>query len=900
MDTIKIDPVGAPMADKLAAQNGTYGMAIPVMDTTARYVSFTDPTAETEVTVECEFDPNSLVMGNGENFYLVSGDVDFFVRLYYLTASGYYLQPFIREDDLSYTNGGYTAISDGVHKIRVVWEASSGVGNDDGYMKLYIDDVFIETLDEIDNDTLNIDSIHFGGYASVDAGTYGIFYMDDCKWTNWADISSDVIGNITGNWGFMKDDPTVFMADTGVFNLTLNNDLEIFIPGLTGSLAGWGKDTPVRVHFLEDSISKRKIYGTVDSIKIPKEPFSNKRVGVIVTDWFDYAATHPMISPDIETDVRGDEMLDTILLDIPIQPLDTDFSIGSVEFETGFDTVRFNSKAYSEMSKVGVSELGQIYIIKDSVYGETLVFESAWDRNGLITPPSLTFDNNMTSLEVAYGENITNRFINIANPRYIEGSAKVLYALGSPIRIGIGETIFVRGNYTDPSGGAGAVGANMIPAVITTDYLMYNAKTGGSNKTAFLTITETYGAAGVIYELTNGSTDVCYMTKLQARGYLVYKYNVVEQSAEDSDSQDEYGIIQKKIDQKYQKDPYLGHQYGERLLDDEKEPRVKLQKVNFIANRSDALMSAWLTQDVGDLVTIKESQKEIDGDFFIQGIKFSISTAGIVHFSWIVRDMYDTLENGGLTPVIQDQTPATPGEIGFEGLHFGQLPQISADGIVDRTISCWAYIEDLPAFNEACGMITTTVAGALGGWGFNYYTDDAGAPKLATLIYINHRWSGDSLVWWSDPSLIAEDTLYHFAVSIEDFDQLASNPILYIDAVAVGSHEETTPTGSFGSEESADLVFGNLAGYQFPHSGTIQDVRIYNEVLTPTEIATLYSDGVHGAGITRGMVFHGPMVKTKNLSYWEDHVMVAGDQVTENMYRALGEAAGTITIRLVP
>ena len=90
-------------------------------------------------------------------------------------------------------------------------------------------------------------------------------------------------------------------------------------------------------------------------------------------------------------------------------------------------------------------------------------------------------------------------------------------------------------------------------------------------------------------------------------------------------------------------------------------------------------------------------------------------------------------------------------------------------------------------------------------------------------------------------------------------------------------HEETTPTGAFGSEEGADLVFGNLAGYEYPHDGTIEDVRIANVVWTPTEIATLHSDGAHGAGITRGIVFHGPNVKTEDLAYWTDHVMVAGD-----------------------
>ena len=46
MDTIKIDPVGAPFADKLAAVEGDYGIAIPIMDNTPRYVMFNGPVSD--------------------------------------------------------------------------------------------------------------------------------------------------------------------------------------------------------------------------------------------------------------------------------------------------------------------------------------------------------------------------------------------------------------------------------------------------------------------------------------------------------------------------------------------------------------------------------------------------------------------------------------------------------------------------------------------------------------------------------------------------------------------------------------------------------------------------------------------------------------------------------------
>ena len=903
LDTIKVDPVGAPMVDTIAAQSGTYGISIPVMDTTARYCSFTDPTAETAITAECNLDPNAITMGAAESFTFISGDAaDFTVNLKY--SGGYKINAVAALDAGSEATADYS-ITDAPHKIRVVWVASSVAAADDGYLKLYIDDVLQETLSGLDNDTLDIGSVYFGAYTGLDAGTYGIFYLDDCRWGPWVDLTSDVIGDITGYWGMMDNDPTTFIAETGPMEITMNNVSGVYTPGLTTSLVGWDKGTPIRLLFQYDGDTCVRFYGTIDSFDVSKEPFSNKRIKVIVTDWLDYAATHPMISPAIQTNKRGDEMLTTILADMPINPQDTDFSTGVNTFETAFDMGDFNTKAYSEMAKIAVSELAPIYLKKDPIYGETLVFESFWDRNGLIEPGN-TYDNNMTSLEVEYGKNVINRFANIANPRYIEAGIKVLFSLGSPVRIGLDETIFIRGNYTDPSGGSPAVGANMIVPVITTDYLMYNAKVGGVNRSANLTIAATYGAAGVVYELTNGSVDICWITKLQARGYMVYKYNQVERAAEDTDSQDLYDIIEKKINQKYKKDPDQGYQYSQGIINIEANPRLKVNKVNFIANRSDALMTGWLTQDVGDMIYVKETIKEIDLWCWIQGVQFTISPTGLVRFSWVVKDAVESLANGKLTPIQIDQGTTAP-----DGLHFGYLPQISKNGINSRSVSCWidtgaidpvdSVLGDSAA-GEAYGVITTTLKGAAtSGMGFNWVGGGhagGGAAGTGFMNVIVNSWTVNRGKWYAPEGSIVVNTRYHIAFTFEDFDVIASNPIIYIDNVAVALNEVDTPAGVYSGEEGADLTFGNLAGYEYPFDGKIEDVRIYNVALTPAEIATLYTDGAHGDGVTRGMVFHGPNVRTVDLDYYEDHTMVSTDRLIDNMYQFRGYKLGTVVTRL--
>ncbi len=194
IDTIKVDPVGGPMLDTLAAQNGTYGMSIPVMDTTARSTTFTDPTAETAVTAETRLDPNTLTMGNNEYFYFLWAG-DFYASLLY-SGGSYYIRVVATKDAGTESTGNY-AITDAPHKIRIVWEASSGAN--DGYLKLYIDNVLMEILSGLDNDTKTVEEIRFGAVAGLDAGTYGIFYMDDCKWGNEPETQLDILYDSTNS-----------------------------------------------------------------------------------------------------------------------------------------------------------------------------------------------------------------------------------------------------------------------------------------------------------------------------------------------------------------------------------------------------------------------------------------------------------------------------------------------------------------------------------------------------------------------------------------------------------------------------------------------------------------------------------------------------------------------------
>lgn len=194
IDECYIDTVGAPMVNTLAARNGTYGLMIPIMDTTPRYGEFTGPVNETEITAEKWFNPTSIAMTAADEYALLTlredvAGVDV-VRLNTgYDGANYTLTIEAREDGGGYVASGAVPIANHYGHARLVLIVSSGAGNDNGYLFLYWNDIKIAELSGIDNDTLNVDRMRSGAVSGLDAGTYGLICLDDCRWSDDAAVT---------------------------------------------------------------------------------------------------------------------------------------------------------------------------------------------------------------------------------------------------------------------------------------------------------------------------------------------------------------------------------------------------------------------------------------------------------------------------------------------------------------------------------------------------------------------------------------------------------------------------------------------------------------------------------------------------------------------------------------
>jgi hypothetical protein len=72
-----------------------------------------------------------------------------------------------------------------------------------------------------------------------------------------------------------------------------------------------------------------------------------------------------------------------------------------------------------------------------------------------------------------------------------------------------------------------------------------------------------------------------------------------------------------------------------------------------------------------------------------------------------------------------------------------------------------------------------------------------------------------------------------------DTGSAANRPIFYRNGVVVTTTVQTAPAGSRSSDAASTLSIGNTTALDRTFDGAIDDVRIYNRILSASEIGTL-------------------------------------------------------------
>jgi len=753
----------------------------------------------------------------------------------------------------------------------------------------------------------------------------------------WSEITQYVLHRSSwrGGWGMKSNRYTDRLAGTGVLTVTLNSYNGRFDPDSTNCLTGWGKNAKVKLVITYDGQTYTKFYGYVDTIQLQYD-HGVSTAYVTVVDWMDYAYKRTLTESSIETYRRGGYAVDKVVDAVGVTPLATQYSEGDYEFEAIFDSLTTTTKAATELNKIVLSENGYFYNRHDKINGETLVFEAESYRNGLRTISKIpklkadsgyvlkagsaasnvllagttdklilneTADAHINGTAQAYtrthGENILNSITVTAYPKRIDTTEQTLYSLGTFIKISSGETKTITVKYQNKTTkeSCNAITDLMIQPVATTDYLMNTKKDGtGTNITSDLTVSVVYHTASADVTLTNASAYTGKITKLELRGYGVYQDSEIKVKAEDTDSIEAYGDLELNIEQQYQRDTTPGAVMANRILQKEKDPRTKLDRVQIVANTSHTHMAAFLSIDVGDMVKITESNLGLANYYYIQGIEFEIISNSVIIYSWILTDVEPSVALGTRTLASMEFTYANNQVLDFGRIH-------EAEDAEERTVILSVYphaYRDQKLFDYG----GVSVSHFYDSCRYQFYLKYTSGTEMY-LGRTNAGWTGDYGIRYSSylETNIRRYAWARIAVT-EKVRDANAEPTFYVggEAVAlasVGPLKEGQPTiGSKLSEDGIKLYIGGyyLSDddiYQNSFDGLIKNVLMYNRVLSADEIAL----DAAGTLITDGLVFRGLCVPTSQTADYYDAALTTSQLLFDDVNGVSGIPRGAPTCR---
>lgn len=493
------------------------------------------------------------------------------------------------------------------------------------------------------------------------------------------DISPYVSGNLAGDSGIRSISDTERLAATGSLSCALRNDA--LVSHLAGSNQLEGKAIEIRVTYLR--WTKTIWYGYVQpQTKIDSADWGKQQASISAADWIQIANNAVVNGLTVMNNKRAEEAA-TILINLsPIPPLTTNFDRCEL-FTNVFDSLQQNTVVFSELDKLVKSELGYAYLrFRDG--GETLRFEKRLARastralaqmrdtanvyhfqysdgansgdliyndgtnSGVFMADvfkDASFDRLMSSSEWMRGNNVVNDMTVSNVPRRVDGSDVVLYKTDQRIQMSAYTDFVVKGAWNRSDGGTAISASSVVtPLVSGTDYsLTENSDGTGTDYTSTLSLLSFVPEAGKFTAtLRTAQTGWLY---LQVRGKGIYKDNPVEYWIENQESKLELvrSVHADSLTREYSNNLITSKMFGNSVVALNRSPNKNMNSVTFCANYNEDLLFAFLYLDVGDKVQITESYPTHTGNYYIQGIRFTITTGGIIFFTWYLKESVETL-----------------------------------------------------------------------------------------------------------------------------------------------------------------------------------------------------------------------------------------------------------------
>jgi len=177
-----------------AAHDGATGLEITFDDANVAYGTINaDAVNQTSGVVSFWFNKNDMALDAAAYHQLLATNGGEWYIYLTNTAGTYQVLAQSTGDTGGGTNTALVSLADGWNKITMMWKASSGAGNDDGWTRIYVNDVLGGSATGLDNDTKTWDYLRAGMIWTNSVAFGGSFYMDTIK------IRTDIVPIVMGD-----------------------------------------------------------------------------------------------------------------------------------------------------------------------------------------------------------------------------------------------------------------------------------------------------------------------------------------------------------------------------------------------------------------------------------------------------------------------------------------------------------------------------------------------------------------------------------------------------------------------------------------------------------------------------------------------------------------------------
>ncbi len=177
--------------------------------------------------------------------------------------------------------------------------------------------------------------------------------------------------------------------------------------------------------------------------------------------------------------------------------------------------------------------------------------------------------------------------------------------------------------------------------------------------------------------------------------------------------------------------------------------------------------------------------------------------------------------------------------VNFDGLddNVNAGSQSSLDNISKLSTCAWIYPRSIGQVNGSnqYGEIVTKGDGT-GGWFLELSNQDSGFAS----VYFYRTFLGSDGYWHGSNNAV-QLNVWSYVCLTYDNTSAANNPSLYVNGSPLTVTQYYTPSGSANSDATGNLYIGNYDSINQTFDGWIDDVRVYNRILSALEVQKLYN-----------------------------------------------------------